>query len=590
MTPLPEPAPRRRRRSTAWLLAVVGAALLGVLLTGAGVLHAKGWRGFDITTASMGVAAPVGTLVITAPVSVGQLGVGDMVTYRAPGSERVFTHRVIEVSPDGTFRTRGDLNGAPDPWSLHEGDLVGQVTLRIWAGGYLLRALPILSIGWLAVWLLGRAIRRVDWRAPTRILGTTLVVGVAAWVVRPLLGVSAVSYSPDAIGTGTQATVVSTGILPIRVAALHGSHIDLQAGQLGVVRSTAVNALGVHQFDPSPHFGPWWWVAVVLACLTPLLWCLIVGLPASQPSAPRPPHRPAGPDEPDWPDGPSAPCWFPGLGWAGGTAAVVVLTVTGASSVAPVSQAAFTARVTNTTSSAGSRTWFTCTAAEKGTAGAFLAYAMGDPVGSTTAADLTTNARTGTYSGTITHPVSTTCPRDSTTAAGFNGTNSCLINATSAQAGTNVFTVELWFKTTVAGGKLVGFGNTTTTGSTETSYDRHLYLDNTGRLLFGVRSGTVRTVVASTATYLDGTWHHAAATLSGAGMFLYVDGAPVISDPATTTAQAFTGNWRFGCGKLTGWTAAPTNFFYTGTLAYGAVYTTALSEAQIREHYLAGSP
>ena len=35
---------------------------------------------------------------------------------------------------------------------------------------------------------------------------------------------------------------------------------------------------------------------------------------------------------------------------------------------------------------------------------------------------------------------------------------------------------------------------------------------------------------------------------------------------------------------------APTNFFYTGTLAYGAVYTTALSAAQISEHYLAGTP
>ena len=64
----------------------------------------------------------------------------------------------------------------------------------------------------------------------------------------------------------------------------------------------------------------------------------------------------------------------------------------------------------------------------------------------------------------------------------------------------------------------------------------------------------------------------------------------VASDPARTTAQAFTGNWRFGCGNLTGWTAAPTNFFSTGTLAYGVVYTTALTAAQISEHYLAGPP
>ena len=267
---------------------------------------------------------------------------------------------------------------------------------------------------------------------------------------------------------------------------------------------------------------------------------------------------------------------------------MALLVVTGVSSAAPLSQAAFTARVANTGSSAGSRTWFTCAAAEKGTSGAFLAYAMGDPVGSTTAADLTGNARTGTYSGTITHPASTTCPRDTTTAAGFNGSNSCLINATAATAATNVFTVELWFKTTTGGGKLVGFGDRTTTGSTETSYDRHLYLDNTGKLFFGVYPGTAITV-SSTATYLDGAWHHAAAILSSAGMALYVDGALVASN-TTTTAQAYAGNWRFGCGNLNGWPNLPTSFFYTGTLAYGAVYTTALTLTQVREHYLAGRP
>ena len=73
-------------------------------------------------------------------------------------------------------------------------------------------------------------------------------------------------------------------------------------------------------------------------------------------------------------------------------------------------------------------------------------------------------------------------------------------------------------------------------------------------------------------------------------MALYVDGALVASSAATTTGQAFTGTWRFGCGNLTGWTAAPSTFSYTGTLAFGAGYTTALTAAQVLEDCVAGRP
>ena len=104
------------------------------------------------------------------------------------------------------------------------------------------------------------------------------------------------------------------------------------------------------------------------------------------------------------------------------------------------------------------------------------------------------------------------------------------------------------------------------------------------------------TLLAETLRRADGTSRlrprnaHAAATLSGAGMARYVDRALVASDPATTTGQAFTGTWRFGCGNLTGWTPAPSNSLCTGTLAFGAGYTTALTAAQVREDCLAGRP
>lgn len=124
-----------------------------------------------------------------------------------------------------------------------------------------------------------------------------------------------------------------------------------------------------------------------------------------------------------------------------------------------------------------------------------------------------------------------------------------------------MFTIEVWFKTAVAGGKLLGFAGSPTGQST--TYDRHLFLNNTGNLVFGVYPGAVK-VVVSPKTYTDNTWHHAAATLSAGGMQLYVDGAQVAADTNTTTAQAFTGYWRAGYDNLTSWgTNTPTNFYFT---------------------------
>ncbi|HEX4048450.1 MAG TPA: LamG domain-containing protein, partial [Elusimicrobiota bacterium] len=159
----------------------------------------------------------------------------------------------------------------------------------------------------------------------------------------------------------------------------------------------------------------------------------------------------------------------------------------------------------------------------------------------------------------------------------FYGLNS-VVNPT-------VFTLELWFKTTtVTGGRLIGFGNAQTGSST--SYDRHIYMTNGGQLYFGVYPGSVQTINTS-ASYNDGNWHHVAATLSGAGMALYVDGALAASNAAVTTAQSYTGWWRVGDDNLNSWTNVPSSAFFNGVVDEVRVYTTALSAAQISADYSA---
>jgi hypothetical protein len=214
----------------------------------------------------------------------------------------------------------------------------------------------------------------------------------------------------------------------------------------------------------------------------------------------------------------------------------------------------------------------------------YLLYRFNE-VSGTSAIDGSGNGRTGTLRGTSTW-VAGSCALNSSPALTLNGTSG-YVSTPTAVAGPNVFTIEIWFRTTTtSGGRLIGFGNLQTGAST--SFDRHIYMTNAGRLIFGVRPGTPRRTVTSTASYNDGAWHLVTATLSSAGMRLYVDGVLVASSSAATTAQSGTGYWRIGYGTLSGWRSAPTSAFFGGTVDNAAVYTTALTATQVAAHYAAG--
>ena len=171
---------------------------------------------------------------------------------------------------------------------------------------------------------------------------------------------------------------------------------------------------------------------------------------------------------------------------------------------------------------------------------------------------------------------------DSDPATGFSGSAS-FGASTAREDGPQTFTAEAWFKTTsTSGGKIVGFGDANTGSSS--NYDRHIYMQNDGRLTFGVYPGTVRVITSATA-YNDGAWHHVAASLSSAGMRLYVDGQLVAQRADTTSAQVYSGAWRVGGDNLSSWTNRPNSDFLAGTVDEVAIYPTALSLSQVRDHY-----
>lgn len=143
------------------------------------------------------------------------------------------------------------------------------------------------------------------------------------------------------------------------------------------------------------------------------------------------------------------------------------------------------------------------------------------------------------------------------------------------------YSVEGWFKTdTRAGGKLIGFGSST---SDSGSYDRHVYMTNSGQLVFGTHPGSPSTI-STPAAYNDNRWHHLVATQGVDGMRLYVDGV-VRASNTTTDAQNYLGYWRIGGDSLSGWPSAPSSSYVRATMDEFAVFGYALTDKQVIRHF-----
>jgi len=149
----------------------------------------------------------------------------------------------------------------------------------------------------------------------------------------------------------------------------------------------------------------------------------------------------------------------------------------------------------------------------------------------------------------------------------------------------DVFTAQVWIRTTTSrGGRILGFGDVQNGNSGHR--DRHIYMDNSGRLLFGVRAqdNSARTVTSSL-SYRDGQWHQVTATMGAAGMQLFVDGALVASRSDTTAGEAYLGYWRLGGDQLGGWPSTPSIVNFIGDVDEIAIYPTALDQAKINAQY-----
>jgi len=123
----------------AWLLGIVGLLMIMALPH---VLPLVGGKMYIVRGGSMQPAIPIGSVVVIEDVDPTAVGVGDVITFRAP-SGTVVTHRVVGVNDvaERSFETRGDANPAIDPVIVVGAAVIGRVALTVPTAGTVLIAL-----------------------------------------------------------------------------------------------------------------------------------------------------------------------------------------------------------------------------------------------------------------------------------------------------------------------------------------------------------------------------------------------------------------------------------------------------------------
>ncbi len=150
-------------------LAVLGALALGALMFVPALL---GLERYVVTGDSMGDTIGRGSIVFARAVPVGDLRVGDVITYTPPGHRARVTHRIVwagrGVDGGRAFRTKGDANASADPWRF---ELRGRTQARVvWHVPWVGHVLSALSVRWVRVLVIG---------VPAALVAAGLVAG--AW-------------------------------------------------------------------------------------------------------------------------------------------------------------------------------------------------------------------------------------------------------------------------------------------------------------------------------------------------------------------------------------------------------------------------
>lgn len=150
------------------------------------------------------------------------------------------------------------------------------------------------------------------------------------------------------------------------------------------------------------------------------------------------------------------------------------------------------------------------------------------------------------------------------------------------------FSYSIWFKTAnqfYNGGRIAGFSSTQV-GSSST-YDRHIYLTDEGKLIYGIYSDGYQEITPN-GRMDDSQWHHVVAMYSSSfGMRLYVDGelAGMLSHYYDYN-RSYEGYWKLGYNRC--WDGV--EYGFDGYIDDFRVYNRVLNEEEVLLLYNESNP
>jgi hypothetical protein len=184
--------------------------------------------------------------------------------------------------------------------------------------------------------------------------------------------------------------------------------------------------------------------------------------------------------------------------------------------------------------------------------------------------------------GAHAQPADTNTPGE---AVVLNGTSG-FVTTTNVFHNPQTFTITVWFNTqgSTNGGRLVGFGDVQTNLSA--NYDRQIYVDASGHVVFGVNPGPLE-VISNTTSVIDDNWHQAVGTLSpSSGLSLYLDGVQVTNHASFTSAQNIpNGWWKIGFDGVANWPNPPGSGFFHGIIDEVQIWSTALTSNEVVSNF-----
>lgn len=131
---------RRLKFAVGLMSLTMVTALAGLVLVATALPLVMGWDRVVLTSGSMVPLIEPGDVILVSDIE-HPIQPGTVITFKNPNKPgSLITHRVMEVRPDGSYRTKGDANPQPDVSPVSRDMVIGKGTLLV----------P--SIGLLAVW------------------------------------------------------------------------------------------------------------------------------------------------------------------------------------------------------------------------------------------------------------------------------------------------------------------------------------------------------------------------------------------------------------------------------------------------------